>query len=87
MATVWIPALLREFTHGQAQITLPGHTVSQVIDALEDAYPGIEDRLCKDGQLNPAIQTLVDGRVALLGLLEPVDEHSEVVFVPVVAGG
>ena len=68
MATVWIPALLREFTHGQAQITLPGHTVSQVIDALEDAYPGIEDRLCEDGQLNPAIQTL-NWEKALLGVV------------------
>ncbi len=87
MATVWIPALMRDLTGGRAQVTVPGRTVREVIDALEGAYPGLKDRLCKDGQLNPAIQALVDGRAALLGLLEPVAEHSEVVFVPTVSGG
>jgi molybdopterin synthase sulfur carrier subunit len=87
MGTIWIPALMRDLTDGQAQITVPGHTLSEVIDALEDASPGIRDRLCQKGKLNPAIQALVDGRVALRGLSEPVAEHSEVVFVPVVAGG
>ena len=87
MAIVWIPALMRELTGGRAQVTVSGRTVSEVIDALEGIYPGIKDRLCQDEQLNPATQALVDGRTALLGLLEPVSQQSEVVFVPVVAGG
>jgi molybdopterin synthase sulfur carrier subunit len=87
MANVWIPALLRELTGGRAQVTVPGRTVSGVIAALEDAYPGMRDRLCRDKQLNPAIQVLIDGRAALLGLREPVGEDSEVVFVPTVSGG
>jgi molybdopterin converting factor small subunit len=87
MATIWIPALMRDLTGGQAQLNVPGRTVGEVVDALEDAYPGIKDRLCLNEQLTPAIQALVDGRAALLGLRERVAEHSEVVFIPTAGGG
>jgi len=87
MANVWIPALLRELTGRRAQVIVPGRTVSEVIAALEDAYPGMRERLYRGEQLNPAIQVLIDGRAALLGLREPVGEHSEVVFVPTISGG
>ena len=87
MATVWIPSLMRDLTGGQAQISVPGETVGDVIAALDRAYPGIRDRLCKGDRLNPAIMSSVDGRAARLGLLEPVEEQSEVIFLPAVAGG
>lgn len=87
MATVWIPSLLRELTDGQAQVDVPGATVGQVIDALEYANPGIKKRLCPGGQIDPAITLSVDGRVAPLGLMEAVEEHSEIHLLPALAGG
>ena len=87
MATVWIPSLMRDLTGGLAQVAMPGRTVGEVIDALEGAYPGVKARLCEGEQMDPAIQPWVDGRVALLSLLEPVGEGSEVVFLPAVGGG
>ena len=87
MSTVWIPPLMRDLTGGQAQVNLPGKTVGDVIAALDAVYPGIQDRLCKGERLDPAIMVSVDGRVTQLGLLEPVGEQSEVIFLPAVAGG
>jgi molybdopterin synthase sulfur carrier subunit len=87
MATVWIPSLMRDLTDGRAQISVPGETVGDVIAALDRAYPGIRGRLCKGDRLDPAIMGSVDGRGARLGLLEPVEEQSEILFLPAVAGG
>ncbi len=87
MSTVWIPPLVRDLTAGQAQVNVPGKTVGDVIAALDAVYPGIQDRLCKGDRLDPAITVSVDGRVTQLGLLEPVGEQSEVIFLPAVAGG
>ena len=64
MAVVWIPALLRDLTDGQAQVTVPGETVRQVIAQLEKAYPGIEARLCEGGRLRSNISVVVDSQVS-----------------------
>ena len=87
MATVWIPSLLRSLAGGKAQVEVPGRTVGQVIDALEDVHPGIRKRLCRGDQIDPAITVSVDGRVAPLGLMEAVEEHSEIHLLPALAGG
>jgi molybdopterin converting factor small subunit len=87
MSSVWIPPLMRDLTDGQAQVDVPGKTVGDVIAALDVVCPGIKDRLCKENRLDPAITVSVDGKVTRLGLLEPVDEQSEVIFLPAVAGG
>ena len=87
MATVWIPSLMRDLTGGQETLHVPGETVGQVVDALDSIYPGIKERLCEGGQIRPALAAHVDGRVAQLGLREPVSEGSEVQFLPAVAGG
>ena len=87
MATVWIPALLRDLTGGQAQVSVPGSTVAQVIEALDLAYPGMRDRLCEGERLTPGIAVSVDGVLAPLGLLARVGEISEMHFIPAVGGG
>ena len=78
---------MRDLTSGQDCIHVPGATVSEVIDALENAHPGIKDRLLKQGRLVPGIMVTVDGRRALRGLQEQVAGQSEVRFLPVMAGG
>jgi molybdopterin synthase sulfur carrier subunit len=87
MATVWIPSLMRDLTAGQAKVVVEGRTLGAVIDALEQAHPGVKERLLQHGKLDPVLRALVDGRVALLGLLEPVGKESEVQIVPAIAGG
>ena len=87
MAIVWIPALLRDLTGGQAQVTAPGETVRQVMANLEQAYPGIEDRLCEEGRLRPHIAVVVDGQVSQQRLRHRLTETSEVHFLPALSGG
>ena len=86
MAVVWIPVLLRDLTDGQAQVTVPGETVRQVIAQLEKAYPGIEARLCEGGRLRSNI-SVVDGRVSSQRLRHKLTETSEVHFLPAISGG
>jgi molybdopterin synthase sulfur carrier subunit len=87
MAVVWIPSLLRDLTGGQGQVEVAGKTVREVIEALDDAYPGLKARLCDGDRLDPTISVSVDGKIAPLRLLAPVGEESEVHFLPAVAGG
>jgi molybdopterin synthase sulfur carrier subunit len=87
MATVWIPALLRDLTNGQETVTAPGATVRQVIDSLDAVYPGIRDRLCDANVLRPGIAVAVDTQLARRGLGEPVADTSEVHFLPAIGGG
>jgi molybdopterin synthase sulfur carrier subunit len=87
MATVFIPALLRDLTGGRDTVVVPGATVRQVIEALEAAYPGVKGRLCEGDDLRRGVAVAVDTEVARLGLRQPVGEKSEVHFLPAVSGG
>ena len=86
MATVYIPSLMRDIT-SQAKVQVAGSTVRQIIENLEQAYPGLKDRLIEDNRIRESISVVVDGEVTPIGLLEKVGEDSEVHFVPAIAGG
>ncbi len=87
MPVVWIPSLLRELAGGQEKVTVPGATVAQVIDSLEDLIPGFKARLCDGGGLRAGIAVAVDTKLASLGLMQPVAQTSEVHFLPAISGG
>ena len=59
----------------------------QVIDNLDEAWPGIRERLVEQGRLRPHISVAVDGEVTPMGLLEPVGSASEVHFIAAIKGG
>jgi molybdopterin synthase sulfur carrier subunit len=87
MAVVQIPSLMRDLTAGQARVTALGRTVREVVDALEEAYPGMRGRLCEDGRLKPEITVSVDNQVSRQGLAQRVNEGSEIRFLPEISGG
>jgi molybdopterin converting factor small subunit len=87
MPIVWIPSLLRELTDGQEKLVVPGATAREVIANLDERYPGIEARLCKDGRLQSNIAVVVDGVISRQGLRQPLAETSEVHFLPSISGG
>jgi molybdopterin synthase sulfur carrier subunit len=87
MATVWIPSLLRELCGGNRIVDVPGRSVRQVIDSLEQRCPGIKERLVEDGQLRPDLAVSVDGETTQIGLLQPVGEDSEIHILPALGGG
>jgi len=87
MATVWIPALVRDLTGGLESVVVSGATVQQVIEALDQRFPGIRDRLCEGDGVRRGLVVAVDTQVSRMGLQQPVGEASEVHFLPALSGG
>ncbi len=87
MPTVIVPALLRKLTDGRERVAVRGTNVRQVIEDLERQFPGIQAHLVEDGDLKSGINVSVDGEMGIGGLLDPVNETSEVFFLPAIGGG
>jgi molybdopterin synthase sulfur carrier subunit len=87
MATVWIPALLRDLTGGRETVTAAGANVRQLIEQLDKLYPGMQARLSDGDALRPGLAVVVDSQIAPLGLSQPVAPKSEVHFLPALSGG
>ena len=87
MAKVWIPSLLRDLTNGQETVRVSGATVGEIIEALEQTYPGMKARLCDGPMLRRGLTVAVDTQVARLGLAQPVRDDSEIHFIPAISGG
>ena len=87
MAKIFIPTMLQSLTAGVKQVDLDARNVRQIIERLEELYPGMKDRLVEDGEIRPNLAIVIDGDVAIMGMLEKVEENSEVHFVPAIGGG
>ena len=87
MAKIFIPTMLQSLTAGVKQVDLDARNVRQIIERLEELYPGMKDRLVEDGEIRPSLAIAIDGDVAIMGMLEKVEENSEVHFVPAIGGG
>ena len=87
MAKIFIPTMLQSLTAGVKQVDLNARNVRQIIERLEELYPGMKDRLGEDGEIRPNLAIAIDGDVAIMGMLEKVGENSEVHFVPAIGGG
>ena len=87
MPTVFIPTMLLKMTDGVKRVDCEASNVRQVVDRLEERFPGIKSELVEKGRLRPNLAVSVDGEVARMGLLEKVGEKSEIHFVPAIAGG
>ncbi len=87
MPTVFIPTMLQKLTGGVKQLDMEATNVRQVVERLEEQFPGMKERLVEDGNIRSNIQVAVDGEIANMGILEKVAEGSEVHFVPAIGGG
>ncbi len=66
-----------------------GRNVRQVIDNLERAFPGMKAELYDEEEdiVMLGISVIIDGETSQLGLLERVQEDSEIHFLPALGGG
>ena len=88
MAVVWIPSLLQRFAEGREAVEVPGSNLRQVLGALAERYPDLRERILGDlNGLQEGIAIAVDGEVAIMGLLEPVKDNSEIHILPAIGGG
>ena len=87
MAIVILPrSLLSLFPGVERRHELAGATVDQVLTALDDAAPGMRDRLVEEGpRLRRHINVFVDGQPA--DLATPVGAGATVHVIPAVSGG
>ena len=89
MPEVWIPTRMQSLTGGNQIVQVDGATVRQLINNLEKKFPGTKSRLYDEveDELLPGVAVIVDGEASQLGLLERVQEDSEVHFLPAIGGG
>jgi molybdopterin converting factor small subunit len=76
-----------DLTDGEETINIPGSTVSQVIDNLDLKYPGIKNRICRDGALKSGMALVIQGQVSKAGLNQVVAPECEIHFLPNIGGG
>ena len=88
--TVRVPTPLRKFAGGSRDVQASGGTVGELIENLEQQYPGIKERLCEeDGVLRRFINVYVNGediRYAK-GVDTTLKDGDEVSIIPAVSGG
>ncbi len=87
MPTVVIPALLRKFTGGLERVEVPGKSVRELVHHLGEQFPGLDQQLLEGGDIRPSIAVSIDGEVATGGVLDSLDDDSEVHFIPALGGG
>lgn len=88
MASVWIPATMQHLTGGEAVVQATGSTVRELVNRLDETYPGLKAAIAQDdGRLRPGVAVAVDGYVTSLGLYQRIADRSDVQFVPAIGGG
>ena len=80
---------MQVLTGGNQIVQVEGSTVRQIINNLELQYPGTKEKIYdfEEDELLPGVAVIVDGDASQLGLLERVQEDSEVHFLPAIGGG
>lgn len=88
--SVRIPTILRTYTGDESQVSAEGATLTDVLDSLESAFPGIRARIVdEDGKLRRFVNVYVaeeDVRFAE-GLDTKTPDGTQISIIPAVAGG
>jgi len=88
--TVLLPGALTSRTGGAHAVAVEGETVREIVDALDESFPGLRFNLCHEtGELRPFVNIYVNGRNvrSLQGLETPVPLGATLHILPSVAGG
>ena len=78
---------MQNLSNGEQRVVVEGKNVRQIIESLDQKYPGFKNRLVEDGRVKPNISVAIDGEITPLGMIEKVFEESEVHFLPAISGG
>ncbi len=90
MVKVRIPTPLRKLTGGKGEVEAEGKTVADLIEDLENRYPGIKERLMDEsGNLRRFINIYVNEEDIrfMQGKDTSLSDGDEVSIVPAIAGG
>jgi molybdopterin synthase sulfur carrier subunit len=87
---VRVPTPLRRLTNNQDKVEVEASTIAEFIDGMEEAYPGIKERLMDEsGQLRYFVNIYLNGEDVrfLQGVDTATQSGDEISIVPAVAGG
>ncbi len=87
---VKIPSPLRALTLDRDTVPADGANLQELVDSLEDSFPGMRERLCEEsGELRRFVNVYINGEDVrfLDGLQTAIAEGDEISIVPAVAGG
>jgi sulfur-carrier protein len=87
MPRVFIPPELRTRVGGAESVEVPGKTVRDVIDSLDEQFPGVGQHFRDGDSLRGGLTVVIDSDVSPRGLLQKVEPGSEVHFLPAIGGG
>ena len=88
-ATVRIPTPLRKVTNGEDKASVEGNTMSEVVEALENQFPGLKDRICEPtGELRSFVNVYINGEDIRFvdGMSSSITSGDEISIVPAGAG-
>lgn len=90
MPSVRIPTPLRKLTSEKDEVTISAANIGQLIDEMENQFPGIKNRLCDEsGNVRRFINLYVNNEDIrfLNGKETPLKEGDIVSIIPAIAGG
>lgn len=87
MPSVFIPPQLRTLTGGQELVVVDGQSVRELIEQLNQQFPGIRERLIDGDQLRSGLAVAVGTKVSSRGLMSKTQPDDEVHFLPAIGGG
>ena len=89
MSRVRIPPTLRGETSGQREVEASGRTVRELLDDLMGRFPALRGQLLENEELAPFVNVYVEGEDVRTrdGLDTPVDDGSQIILLPAMAGG
>tara|TARA_B100000214_G_C23503134_1_gene417093 strand:- start:116 stop:379 length:264 start_codon:yes stop_codon:yes gene_type:complete len=87
MIKVFLPYKTRKLFNLPTEIDGEGNNLRNLIEFLDEKYPGLKQELVDDEKLKPTISAVIDGRTTRLGLIQKLEKVSEIHFLPSIAGG
>lgn len=84
-----IPTILRTYTGGAKAVSGAGGTLAELLDDVEESYPGIRERIVEGDDLRRFVNVYVNDEDVRFtgGLKTEVKDGDIVVVLPAVAGG
>ncbi|WP_456478519.1 ubiquitin-like small modifier protein 1 [Geoglobus ahangari] len=89
MIRVKFPTVFAAVTGGKRRVEIEAGSVRELLNRLFEEFPGLREKLIRDGELTPFINIFVNGEDIrhLNGVETELKDGDEVAFIPAISGG
>jgi molybdopterin converting factor small subunit len=88
MSTIRLPAPLRFTIAGEKTVPISAATLADLVPAITTAYPGLAERVLRDGAFGSFVTVFIDGEdVRFLEPGTPIAAGAVVEILPAMSGG